>query len=192
MMQQRKQMVEEVNIFRLKVEVLTMEPFFPAFSVLTTSSPCQQQAPTEHLSSACFSEPLCWPCPGAIWFGHSPQGNSESLSGLGKSINYVVFPHYWHLIPFCGKGRKTCFLSIYSSSSFSQKMRLQLRFLLQYVWNTSPSILWLFCLWPLFSHYTITSSLESRPTRLPMADPPSVDSLVDSQLYLLFSFKICI
>lgn len=49
-------MVEEVNIFRLKV--LTMEPFFPAFSVLTTSSPHQQQAPTEHLSSACFSKPL--------------------------------------------------------------------------------------------------------------------------------------
>lgn len=48
--------VEEVNVLRLKV--LTIEPFFPAFSVLTTSSPGQQQAPTEHMSSACFSEKL--------------------------------------------------------------------------------------------------------------------------------------
>lgn len=125
-MEQRKQMVEEVNIFRVKV--LTRETFFPVsclYNLCTLPAISTHRASVLSLLFRTTIRALPWSS--LVW--------APTPIKLGQFIwtqefsQLLCFSRYWYFIPFCGKKRKNCFISLFIlPGHFHQKMRLHLHF----------------------------------------------------------------
>lgn len=147
--------------------------------------PCQQQASKGPPSSVAFQNHC--KCLTLEQLAFSTHPNKQSWCWLRNSLTLFFLLLAFYSFSWRGEQERLSF--VYSSWWFSPKMRLRFHFCLQFVSNTSPSILLLFLSLTLFSQYRITSSLVLWPGRRPTADSKNSRS-VDGLSGVQFTFTL--